>query len=130
MFPPEGIWIKEGCNYDFVLMLALKLDSVVDAAIAFINENLDRNLRLTDLATVVEMSPYHFARRFKQLTSLTPYQYLVRQRLFKAQELLRNPNLVIADIAYLVGYKNPSHFAKVFRRHLKISPTAYRNVVK
>ena len=96
-------------------------------AIAFINENLDRDLKLIEIANLVSMSPYHFARMFKQSTGLTPYQYLIRQRLTKAKELLRYSNLAIADIGYEVGYKNPSHFAKVFRRHIKVSPKAYRN---
>ena len=96
-------------------------------AIAFINENLERDIKLTEIASLAAMSPYHFARMFKQSTSLTPYQYLVRQRLVKAKELLRHSNLAIADIGYEVGYKNPSHFAKVFRRYTKVSPKTYRN---
>ena len=98
-------------------------------AIAFINENLDRDLKLLEIAGLVGMSPYHFARMFKQSTGLSPHQYLVRQRLLKAKELLRYTDMAIADIAYTVGYKNPSHFAKVFRQHFKVSPTEYRNIV-
>ena len=98
-------------------------------AIFFINENLDRDLKLAQIAGLVGMSPYHFARMFKQSTGLTPHQYLVRQRLVKAKELLRYSDMAIADIAYTVGYKNPSHFAKVFRKHIKVSPTDYRNIV-
>ena len=96
-------------------------------AIAFINENLDRDLKLIEIASLAAMSPYHFARMFKQSTGSTPYQYLVRQRLVKAKELLRHSNLAIADVGYEVGYKNPSHFAKVFRQHTKVSPKTYRN---
>ena len=98
-------------------------------AIAFINENLDRDLKLIEIANLVRMSPYHFARMFKQSIGCTPHQYLVRQRLSKAKELLRASDLAIADIGFIVGYKNQSHFAKVFRKHLKVSPTAYRDIV-
>ena len=99
-------------------------------AIAFIQENLDRDLGLKSLASIVDMSPYHFARMFKQSTGLTPYQYLVRQRLTKAKELLRFTEMAIADIGYTVGYRNSSHFAKVFRRQVGVSPTSYRNAVR
>ena len=99
-------------------------------AIAFIHEHLDRDLGLKDLAAVVDMSPYHFARMFKQSTGFTPYQYLVRQRLTKAKELLRSTEMAIADIGHSVGYKNSSHFAKVFRRQVGVSPTDYRNAVR
>ena len=98
----------------------------LNRVISLINENLERDFKLTDLATVVEMSPYHFARMFKQSTGITPHQYLVRQRINKAKELLRQTKMAIADIGYAIGYQNPSHFAKVFRQQTKVSPTAYR----
>ena len=98
----------------------------LNRTISFINDNLDRDFKLKDLASLVEMSPYHFARMFKQSVGLTPHQYLVKQRMNKAQELLRRTEIAIADIGYLVGYKNSSHFAKVFRQQVKVSPTAYR----
>ncbi|MEM7595761.1 MAG: AraC family transcriptional regulator, partial [Cyanobacteria bacterium P01_A01_bin.83] len=97
--------------------------------IAFIEENLDLDFKLADLASLVAISPYHFARMFKQSTGLTPHQYLVKQRLDKAQELLRYSKLAIADIGYSVGYKNASHFTKVFRKHLGTTPKAYRNLI-
>ena len=96
-------------------------------AIAFIDENLDRDIRLAEIAALVAMSPYHFARMFKQSTGFTPHQYLIRQRLTKAQELLRRSDIAIADIGYMVGYKNPSHFTSLFRKHFKVTPKAYRN---
>ena len=97
-------------------------------AIEAIDDNLDRDFKLADLASLVSMSPYHFARMFKQSTGFTPHQYLVKQRLAKAKELLRYSKLAIADIGYTVGYKNPSHFTKVFRQHLGVTPKAYRNM--
>ena len=100
----------------------------LQTAIAFINENLDRDLKLSEIAGLFAMSPYHFARMFKQSIGLAPHQYLVKQRMEKAKELLRHSKLAIADIGYLVGYKNPSHFSRVFRKHIKLTPKAYRNI--
>ena len=97
-------------------------------AIAFMHEHLDGDLKLTEIANLVTMSPYHFARMFKQSTGFAPHQYLVQQRIIKAKELLRYSNLAIADIGYEVGYKNPSHFARVFRQHTQVSPKAYRDI--
>ena len=96
-------------------------------AIAFIDENLDRDLKLAEIATLVAMSPYHFARMFKQSTGFSPHQYLIKQRLSQAKELLRRSDMAIADIGYMVGYQNPSHFTSVFRKHTKVTPKAYRN---
>ena len=96
--------------------------------IAFINDHLEQDLRLADIASLVSMSTYHFARMFKLSTGLTPHQYIVKQRLDKAKELLRYSQIAIADVGYLVGYKNSSHFTRVFRRHIKTTPKAYRNM--
>ena len=98
-------------------------------AIAFINDNLDRNIKLAEIAALVEMSSYHFGKMFKQSIGVTPHQYLVRQRLAKAKRLLRDSSMAIADIGYLVGYKNSSHFSKVFHRHVKSTPKAYRQAL-
>lgn len=97
-------------------------------AIAFINDNLECDLKLADLAGLVSMSPHHFGRMFKQSTGFTPHQYLVKQRLTKAKELLRDSRLAIADIGYMVGYKNSSHFSRVFRQYVQVTPKAYRNM--
>ena len=98
-------------------------------AISFINENLDRSLKLAEIANLLEMSPYHFGRMFKQSVGITPHQYLVQQRLTKAKKLLRCSSIAIADIGYMVGYKNSSHFSKVFHQHVKLTPKAYRQAL-
>ncbi|MEM7761837.1 MAG: AraC family transcriptional regulator [Cyanobacteria bacterium P01_A01_bin.40] len=98
-------------------------------AIAFINDNLDRGFKLAEIASLLEMSPYHFGRMFKQSVGMTPHQYLVQQRLTKAKELLRCSSIAIADIGHMVGYKNSSHFSKVFHQHLKLTPKAYRQAL-
>ena len=87
----------------------------LNIAIAFIVENLHRDITLAEIAGLLNMSPYHFARMFKQSINFTPHQYLVNQRMIKATELLRFSHMAIADIGYSVGYKNSSHFTRVFR---------------
>ena len=100
----------------------------LDRAIAFIHENLAGDFKLQDLATLVDLSPYHFARMFKQSTGMTPHQYLVEQRIDRAKELLHQTQIGVGEIGYLVGYKNASHFARVFRQQTRVSPTDYRNL--
>lgn len=98
-------------------------------AIEYINENLDKNLTLSEIAATLGMSPYHFARAFKQLTGLPPHQYLVERRLEQAKTLLAKTDLAIAEIAYRVGFANQSHFTTLFRKHTAITPKAYRNAL-
>ncbi len=98
-------------------------------AIEYINENLEQDLTLSELAATVGMSPYHFARAFKQLTSLPPHQYLIQRRLEQAKRLLAETDLAIAEIAYRVGFANQSHFTTLFRKHTAVTPKAYRNTL-
>jgi AraC family transcriptional regulator len=92
----------------------------------YIQQNLDKDLTLAELAAVVYMSPYHFARLFKYSTGVPPHRFVVRQRIAHARACLATPELSIAEISLRVGFRTPSHFTTVFRRVLGITPGAYR----
>ena len=92
----------------------------------FIQDNLNRQLTLLDLSAVVHMSPYHFARLFKQSTGVPPHRFVVEQRIARASALLREPQPSIGEVGRLVGFRTPSHFTAAFRRMTGITPSAYR----
>ena len=92
----------------------------------YIQHNLGKDLTLAELAAVVYMSPYHFARLFKRSTGVPPHRFVVRQRIARARAFLATEELSIAQISVMVGFRTPSHFATVFRRVLGITPGAYR----
>jgi len=92
----------------------------------YIQQNLDKDLSLAELAAVAYMSPYHFARLFKDSTGVPPHRFVVRQRIARARGVLASPELSIAQVSRMVGFRTPSHFATVFRRVLGITPGAYR----
>jgi AraC family transcriptional regulator len=91
-----------------------------------IQQNLDHDLTLAELAAVVYMSPYHFARLFKGSTGVPPHRFVVRQRIVRASAFLAAPELSIAQISRSVGFRTASHFTTVFRQVLGITPGAYR----
>jgi AraC family transcriptional regulator len=91
----------------------------------YIQQNLDRDLRLAQLAAVVYMSPYHFARLFKHSTGVPPHRFVVRQRIARAR-VPGMQGLSIAQISRMVGFRNPSHFTTVFRRVTGATPRGYR----
>ena len=62
------------------------------------------------------MSQYYFSKLFKMSTGTTPHQYVMRQRVERAQEHLRETRTMLAEIATLVGFETQSHFTSVFRR--------------
>jgi AraC family transcriptional regulator len=92
----------------------------------FIAANLERRLRLDQLAQVACLSQYHFARAFKNATGHTVHQYLTMMRLELAKELLVASESSIADIALQCGFSTQGTFTKAFVRSLSISPGRYR----
>src|SRR3989454_1920870 len=95
--------------------------------IEYVQENLQRDLRLAELSALVHMSPYHFARLFKRSTGVPPHRFLVRRRIDAARALLAAQTAPIAEIAQLVGFRTPSHFTTTFRRVTRLTPSAYRS---
>ncbi|MCC6174192.1 MAG: helix-turn-helix transcriptional regulator [Chloroflexi bacterium] len=83
-------------------------------------------LRVRDLASAVHLHPAWFSTRFKQLTGLSPAQYLMRYRLERARELLASSDQSVREIAAMTGFQDPLYLSRQFRRLLGTSPTAYR----
>jgi AraC-like DNA-binding protein len=92
----------------------------------YVQQNLEKDLTLAELAGVVYMSPFHFARLFKGSTGVPPHRFVVRQRISRARSCLAMEGQSIAQISRIVGYRTPSHFITVFRRTLGVTPGAYR----
>lgn len=95
-------------------------------AVDYIGDNLEKDLKLTDIARAAHLSPYHFSRLFKQSTGLTPHRYVIERRVQRAKELLCSSTLPIAEIALLCGFANQSHLNRHFKRMLGVSPKALR----
>ncbi len=94
-------------------------------AIEYIQDNLAQTITLADLAKVVNLSPYHFARLFRQETGLSPHQYLIRCRVEKAQRLLSaGRDILIGDVAHRVGFADQSHLTRYCKRILGVTPKA------
>jgi AraC family transcriptional regulator len=99
-----------------------KLRRVVE----YIMENLGRSPTLEQMAAVVHLSPYHFARQFKAATGLAPHQYVIARRVERAQELLRTDReLGLAEVAFRCGFANQSHFCLHFRRIVGVTPRQF-----
>ncbi|MBC7779217.1 MAG: helix-turn-helix transcriptional regulator [Proteobacteria bacterium] len=92
----------------------------------FILENLERNISVSDIAAVLDLSAYHFSRRFRARAGMSPYQYVTRQRIERARGLLGDPRLAIAEIADRAGFSSQSHFNKQFRALVGTTPRCYR----
>ncbi|BCL34560.1 helix-turn-helix domain-containing protein [Nostoc sp. MS1] len=99
-------------------------------AIAYIHENLDKDLSLVDISAIVGMSMYYFSRQFKESTGMAPHQYVMSCRIDRAKKLLSSTNQTIEQISSQVGFQSQSHFTNVFRKLTGITPRVYREQVK
>jgi AraC family transcriptional regulator len=92
----------------------------------YIAEHLAEEISVEGLATLVELSPSHFAHVFKETTGMTPLQFVTRHRVTRAQQLIRETSRSLIEVGFEVGYTSPSHFARVFRRVVGVTPTEFR----
>jgi AraC family transcriptional regulator len=92
----------------------------------YINEHLDRDIKLADLAQLVDISQFHFSHLFKQSIGTSPYQYLIQQRIERAKQFLKQTDRSIMDIALECGFNSHSHLSKQFRQLTGMTPKTYR----
>ena len=102
-------------------LASYKLRQTID----YIQSNLDKKLSLKTMAERVDIGRYYFATQFKQAMGVSPYQYVIEQRIAKAKQLLQKKQSLI-EIAADCGFSSQSHFNKVFRQHTGTTPKAYR----
>jgi AraC family transcriptional regulator len=103
---------------------AAKLTLIKD----YINTHLDLDLKLTELSSIVQISPYHFLRLFKKSVGMTPHQYILQQRIERAKYLLKSSNLDISEIAFRVGFCDTSHLTRCFKNSLGKTPSQWRQL--
>jgi AraC family transcriptional regulator len=95
--------------------------------VEYIEEHLDTNPSLEQIAAVARLSPYHFARQFKEATGLPPHQYVIARRVERAKQLLQaRDNLSLAEVATLAGFLDQSHFSQHFKRLVGVTPRQFR----
>ncbi|HET8725651.1 MAG TPA: AraC family transcriptional regulator [Anaeromyxobacteraceae bacterium] len=100
--------------------------SRMDEVVRYIEERLDDDLSLHDLAAFAAMEPFPFLRAFRRFTGASPHRYVIRARVERAKVLLRDGALSISDVALRTGFATPSHFSSTFRRIAGCTPRAWR----
>jgi AraC family transcriptional regulator len=95
--------------------------------VEFIDNHLPGKITLLDLAAVAGLSRMHFASQFRLATGFRPHEYLLRRRIQRAEELLRQSTMTLCEIAVTVGFQTQAHFTTVFKRIVGETPYQWRN---
>lgn len=95
----------------------------------YIEKHLDEKIRLKTVAEHCGMSPAHFSRVFTQKCGIHFSELVLRTRIRRAVELLRNPNTTVTNVCYEVGFQDLSYCGRTFRRYVGMSPSQYRQAV-
>jgi AraC family transcriptional regulator len=95
-----------------------------------VQARLSEDISLDELAAEARLSTFHFARMFKESLGVPPRVYLTQLRVEKACELLKGTDLPVTEIAFEVGYSTNQVLARVFLKHMRMSPTNYRRAVR
>ncbi|MEM9507829.1 MAG: AraC family transcriptional regulator [Cyanobacteria bacterium P01_E01_bin.35] len=96
------------------------------AVIEYIHAHLESELSLTELATQLNLSSFHFARLFKKSLGLSPHKYVLQNRIERAKKLIvAASHIPLSDVALQVGFYDQTHFSKAFKKYLGVSPKAF-----
>jgi AraC family transcriptional regulator len=101
----------------------------LNRVIEFVEEHLDQDITLAALAETAGMGPHYFSELFKQSLGISPHQYVLRRRIERGRKLLHNPSVSVLEAAIRSGFSDQSHFTKLFRRIVGVTPSRYRAIL-
>jgi AraC family transcriptional regulator len=96
----------------------------------YLDADLGGDISLKQLAMECGLSVRQFSRGFRQSVGVPPYRYLLKRRVEKARQLLKDPTLSLLDVALACGFADQSHFTRVFNASVGISPGLWRRVLR
>jgi len=100
----------------------------IEHSIRYFNENYTKDINIEEYAKSLHVSTCWFNRRFKQVTKVTPLQYILSLRLSNAKMLLETKDYNVTETAYAVGFNNPLYFSRLFTKHIGIPPSEYKSL--
>ncbi|SEA61076.1 helix-turn-helix domain-containing protein [Paenibacillus sp. 276b] len=112
---------------EYVMSLE-KSQSVVEKVIQYIQIHISEDLPREEIANQVFLNPDYLTRIFKKQTGMSISEYMFKERLRLAQELLAKTELPISAVATQIGYANFSHFSRMFKKHTSMNPNEFRQL--
>jgi len=94
--------------------------------VEYVDLHLSAKITLAELAAVAGLSRMHFASQFRAATNLRPHEFVLRQRVQRAEQLLKNTTTPIVEIALTTGFQTQAHFTTIFKRFVGSTPNRWR----
>ena len=98
---------------------------IVKATKEYMEQHYAEDISLEDMADHVNISPQYFSKLIKKTTGFNFTDWLSMLRVKKAKELLTNSNFTVKEVCFMVGYKDPNYFSRIFRKRLGVTPSEY-----
>jgi two-component system, response regulator YesN len=102
---------------------------IITDILKYIDANYHKNISITDISQEVYLSPNYISIIFKKETGEAFTNFLIRYRMEKAVQMLKDTNLKVYEIGDRVGYSNTSHFCTAFKKLFGVSPNEYRDKI-
>lgn len=98
----------------------------MNRAIAYINNNIFKDITINEVCNAIHMSKYHFCRRFREHTGMTVMNYILKTRIVLAKNILLSEKISVSDISHRCGFSSLSYFCRVFKEETGLSPLEFR----
>ncbi len=99
---------------------------LVSEVAAYVRHHLSDAITTEDIAKSLFMSRSRLSTEFKKQTGVGVYEFIIKQKTDEAKRLLRYSDKPAADIAFYLGFSSQSHFIRVFKKHVSLTPNEYR----
>lgn len=113
----------------FNIQLYYKSKDKIERAKRYIHEHYQEQITLEEVAQMIQLSSNYFSALFKESCGETFIDYVTTIRMNKAKELLVDQNISLKEICFLVGYKDPNYFSRVFKKQFQVSPKQYKQSI-
>lgn len=121
-------WASKKFRYIINIIRIHRIDKkpgFIYLAMQYIEIHLLEDLSLNEVAKYVGVSPQYFSKVFKEEQKVSFVEWVTNLRIKKAKELLNDPDVVIKEVCYRVGYHDPNYFSRLFKKTVGVTPTTY-----
>lgn len=104
------------------------IEDQVTTTIHYMRQMVHEKLSVEEMAGRLKLSTSYFSNLFRKATGMPPFDYFTHLKIQKACQLLYTGNMKVKEIADSIGYEDPFHFSRLFKKHMKVSPLRYREL--